>query len=77
MIAFLVFNNSNSQNKYAFKSGEWLNYKISYSGWFKAGEATVNLTQNNQDQFHAKMIGKSTEKVVTPATRGHLSLIHI
>ena len=60
LIAFLVFNNSNSQNKYAFKSGEWLNYKISYSGWFKAGEATVNLTQNNQDQFHAKMIGKST-----------------
>ncbi len=59
-MAFLVFNYSNSQNKYAFKSGEWLNYKISYSGWFKAGEATVNLTQNNQDQFHAKMIGKST-----------------
>ena len=29
----------------AFKSGEWFKYKLSYSGWFKAGEATVNLIE--------------------------------
>ena len=52
---------SNSQNNQAFKSGEWFKYKISYSGWFKAGEATVNLTENkNLNEYHAKMVGKST-----------------
>ena len=60
LLLFFLLHFANSQNKYAFKSGEWLNYKISYSGWFKAGEAIVNLTQNNKDQFHAKMIGQST-----------------
>ena len=45
----------------AFKS-EWFKYKLSYSGWFKAGEATVNLSEvdSNNKLFHAKMIGKST-----------------
>ena len=49
----------------AFKSGEWFKYKISYSGWFKAGEATVNLTEVNSNNklLHAKMIGKSTGAV--------------
>ena len=59
---FLLFNFSNAQNDMAFKSGEWFKYKLSYSGWFKAGEATVNLSEdvNNDQLLHAKMIGKST-----------------
>ena len=60
-VLIFIFNQDNtySQNKDAFRAGEWLKYKISYSGWFKAGEATVNLSHTN-NQLHAKMIGKST-----------------
>ena len=49
----------------AFKTGEWFKYKLSYSGWFKAGEAIVNLNEdvNNNQLLHAKMIGKSTGAV--------------
>ena len=62
---FLLFNFSNAQNDMAFKTGEWFKYKLSYSGWFKAGEATVNLNEdlNNNQLLHAKMIGKSTGAV--------------
>ena len=62
---FLLFNVSNVQNDMAFKTGEWFKYKLSYSGWFKAGEATVNLNEdlNNNQLLHAKMIGKSTGAV--------------
>ena len=62
---FLLFNFSNAQNDMAFKTGEWFKYNLSYSGWFKAGEATVNLNEdlNNNQLLHAKMIGKSTGAV--------------
>ena len=62
---FLLFNFSNAQNDMAFKNGEWFKYKLSYSGWFKAGEATVNLNEDvyNNQLLHAKMIGKSTGAV--------------
>ena len=62
---FFLFNFSNAQNDMAFKNGEWFKYKLSYSGWFKAGEATVNLNEdvNNNQLLHAKMIGKSTGAV--------------
>ena len=62
ILLFLFFNFSNAQNDMAFKTGEWFKYKLSYSGWFKAGEATVNLIEdvNNNQLLHAKMIGKST-----------------
>ena len=62
---FFLFNFSNAQNDMAFKTGEWFKYKLSYSGWFKAGEAIVNLNEdvNNNQLLHAKMIGKSTGAV--------------
>ena len=65
ILLFLLFNFSNAQNDMAFKAGEWFKYKLSYSGWFKAGEATVNLNKdvNNNQLLHAKMIGKSTGAV--------------
>ena len=65
MLSLIFLNYSIAQNNLAFKSGEWFKYKISYSGWFKAGEATVNLNEynNNNNLFHAKMIGKSTGAV--------------
>ena len=45
ILLFFLLHFANAQNKMAFKSGEWFKYKLSYSGWFKAGEATVNLSE--------------------------------
>ena len=56
------FNTINSQEFKPFKSGEWLKYKISYSGWFKAGEATMFLTNDtldNKEFYHVVAIGKT------------------
>ena len=65
ILLFFLLHFANAQNKMAFKSGEWFKYKLSYSGWFKAGEATVNLSEVNSNNklLHAKMIGKSTGAV--------------
>jgi len=64
LVCFLI-NISNAQEKSAFKSGEWFKYKLSYSGWFKAGEATVSLLEDktNDKLLHAKLVGKSTGAV--------------
>ena len=65
MILFLLiinFNTINSQEFKPFKSGEWLKYKISYSGWLKAGEATMvitNDTLDNRQFYHVVAIGKT------------------
>ena len=65
IILFLLiinFNTINSQEFKPFKSGEWLKYKISYSGWFKAGEATMALTNDtldNKEFYHVVAIGKT------------------
>ena len=66
ILLFFLLHFANAQNKMAFKSGEWFKYKLSYSGWFKAGEATVNLSEVNSNNklLHAKMIGKSTGAVI-------------
>ena len=65
ILLFFLLHFANAQNKMAFKSGEWFKYKLSYSGWFKAGEAIVNLSEVNSNNklLHAKMIGKSTGAV--------------
>tara|TARA_B100001057_G_scaffold90084_1_gene86317 strand:+ start:2232 stop:3014 length:783 start_codon:yes stop_codon:yes gene_type:complete len=63
-IAIFIFHiNFYSQNVNPFQPGEWFKYKITYSGIFKAGEATVELTDgvvNNKKVFHAKMNARST-----------------
>ena len=63
ILFFLIisFNLTNSQEYQPFKSGEWLKYKISYSGWVKAGEATLSLKEDKfKEFFHVKAIGKTT-----------------
>ena len=63
-IAVFIFHiNVCSQNVNPFHPGEWFKYKITYSGIFKAGEATVELNDgvvNNKMVFHAKMNARST-----------------
>ena len=50
LLFFVVFflTTAFSQEKSAvFKSGEWLRYKMSYSGFLKAGNATLSLNEEN------------------------------
>ena len=47
-----------------FKDGEWLKYKMSYSGFFKAGTAELNLKEtdlNGKKVFYAKGFGKTSD----------------
>ncbi|MBP8792372.1 MAG: DUF3108 domain-containing protein [Lutibacter sp.] len=50
-------------NNNAFKGGEWLKFRLSYSNFFNAGYSTIEVkdTQNNgQEAFHILGKGKST-----------------
>jgi len=47
----------------AFKKGEWLKYRISYSNFFNAGNATLQVketTHNGKQAFHIVGKGKTT-----------------
>ncbi|WP_233883126.1 DUF3108 domain-containing protein [Tenacibaculum piscium] len=59
LLTFSQKNQENQQKIPAFKHGEWLKFKMSYSGFLKAGNATLSLhekTIQNKPVFHA--IGK-------------------
>ncbi|RXP61387.1 DUF3108 domain-containing protein [Lutibacter sp. HS1-25] len=47
----------------AFKKGEWLKYRMSYSNFLNAGFATLDVKQtrnNGQEAFHVKGFGETT-----------------
>ncbi len=47
------------QEKYAFQEGEWFKFKMSYSGFLKAGNATLEVKEaklDGRDVFH--VVGK-------------------
>jgi len=47
----------------AYKAGEWLKFRISYSNFFNAGNATMHVKQtknNGRDAFHVVGKGKTT-----------------
>ena len=51
------------QKKSAFKKGEFLKYRISYSNWFNAGSATLEIkesTNNGKAAYHIVGKGKTT-----------------
>ncbi len=65
IFTFLIFTTiSFSQEKtVAFKDGEWLRYKMSYSGFLKAGTATLELKEENykgKKVLHAVGKGKTS-----------------
>lgn len=50
---------SNAQSESSFQSGEWLKFKLNYSGWVKAGNATLEVkeaTFKNRSVCH--VVGK-------------------
>ncbi|WP_299113779.1 DUF3108 domain-containing protein [uncultured Winogradskyella sp.] len=52
-----------AQQESAFKSGEWFKFRMSYSGWLKAGEATLNIKEKSLDGkpvYHVVGKGKTT-----------------
>ena len=61
LIFLFLYNLSIGQDQSAYKSGEWLSFKMSYSGWLKAGKATLKLTEDKLSElYHVKAIGKTT-----------------
>jgi len=56
----------NAQEKKAFKDGERLKFRMSYSGFLKAGEAELTLKEEDFDGkkvFHATGIGKTSSVI--------------
>jgi hypothetical protein len=67
LIVYLLFAScalfAQEKKRIPYKSGEWLEYKMSYSGFFKAGTATLELKETMLDGkkvYHAKGYGKTT-----------------
>ena len=61
LLIFFFSNLIIGQDESAFKSGEWLKFKLSYSGWIKAGQATLKLKQDESKEiYHVKAVGKTT-----------------
>jgi len=61
LLIFFLSNLIIGQEKSAFTSGEWLSFTLSYSGWIKAGEATLKLKQDeSKELYHVEAVGKTT-----------------
>lgn len=59
LVLFFVVLSASSQEKYAFQEGEWFKFKMSYSGFLKAGNATLEVKEsrlNGKEVFH--VVGK-------------------
>ena len=58
-IVFASFQFLGSQNASSFQDGEWLKFKLSYSNWFKAGNATLQVSETTyKNKAVYKVIGK-------------------
>jgi hypothetical protein len=58
-LLFASFQTSWSQDTSSFQAGEWLKFKLSYSGWMKAGNATLEISENTyKDKPVYKVVGK-------------------
>jgi hypothetical protein len=57
---FLILNAFSQEKAAAFKSGEWLRYKMSYSGFFRAGTAVLEIEETRlkgKKVYHTKGSG--------------------
>ncbi|WP_299128255.1 DUF3108 domain-containing protein [uncultured Winogradskyella sp.] len=60
------FQASDTKTDTAFKDGEWFEFEMSYSGWLKAGEATLKVNEkklNDKPVYHVVGKGKTTGAV--------------
>jgi len=67
VLSFLLFLSiTSAQESKAFKSGEWLRFKMSYSGFLKAGETELTLNEemlNGKRVLHATGIGTTSSVI--------------
>lgn len=59
IIVLFTLQFSFAQKKSAFQEGEWFKFRMSYSGWLKAGNATLEVKTsklNNKEVYH--VVGK-------------------
>jgi hypothetical protein len=59
-ILFFLTTTFSQEKPLAFKSGEWLRYKMSYSGFIRAGTAILEVNEkvlNGEKVFHSKGTG--------------------
>ena len=62
LVLFLFFfglHSPNAQVESSFQVGEWLKFRLNYSGWVKAGNATLEVKESNYEGcsvFH--VVGK-------------------
>ena len=59
-LLFLTITLFSQEKKQAFKNGEWLRYKMSYSGFLRAGTAILEVEEkdfNNKKVFYTKGTG--------------------
>jgi hypothetical protein len=47
LIMFVTMQVSFAQKESAFDTGEWFKFRMSYSGWMKAGNATLMVNDSN------------------------------
>ncbi len=60
---YLLVTPTVAQEDSSFKEGEWFKFRMSYSGWMKAGEATLTVNEkvlNGASVYHVVGIGKTT-----------------
>jgi hypothetical protein len=63
IISIAITQVSIAQNDSAYKEGEWFKFKMSYSGFFKAGEATMSVSESTykgKPVYHIVGKGKTT-----------------
>jgi hypothetical protein len=63
LLLFVSFVSFSQQTKIPYKDGELLEYRMSYSGFFKAGDATLELRKTELDGktvYHAKGFGQTS-----------------
>ncbi|NNE31277.1 MAG: DUF3108 domain-containing protein [Winogradskyella sp.] len=63
VLLFMGLQVSDVKKESAFQEGEWFKFRMSYSGWFKAGEATLKVNEkvlNGKKVFHVVGKGKTT-----------------
>lgn len=63
IVLLIGFQSSDIKRESAFKDGEWFQFRMSYSGWFKAGEATLKVDEkelNGKTVYHVVGKGKTT-----------------
>ena len=59
LLLFISFQFLGAQEASSFQAGEWLRFKLSYSGWVKAGNATLEISESTyKDKPVYKVIGK-------------------